>query len=298
MSAGVILGDEACDCCQPEIIVNDQYVIMFFRNNATNIRDIKAVVSYDRGATFTNWISVDDHLWNIMSCPSTGPDARFTGPSTMVSVYKTEVLGEAKIFINEYDLSTGTTVAMVNLAAGTGVSPNYPQIASENGDLAAVWEGQGTDADIFFNWSTTGVAGFDTLNSINITNSVGIQSKPDITYGNGVYHIVWAEGGVGGIKYVQAGEGLTIPENILKDKIVIYPNPVGDLLKVEMDLPSSGNGTIKVLDMNGKLIKEWPFNGMASTNRADFDVSSLSSGAYIVEVTFAGSSWSQELIKK
>ena len=69
--------EQVCDCCQPEIVVSDDYVVIFFRNNASNIREIKGVVSYDRGASFTDWFSVDDHGWYIAGCPSTGPDARF-----------------------------------------------------------------------------------------------------------------------------------------------------------------------------------------------------------------------------
>ena len=64
--AGEIYGDEACDCCQPELIVNEDYVIVYFRNNDNNIRDIKGVISYDRGDVFTDFFSVDDHLWQLM----------------------------------------------------------------------------------------------------------------------------------------------------------------------------------------------------------------------------------------
>src|SRR5690606_33611640 len=76
VDASALLGNEACDCCQPEIVVDANKVMIFFRNNVSNTREIKSVISYDRGATFTDWISVDDHNLVLASCPSSGADAR------------------------------------------------------------------------------------------------------------------------------------------------------------------------------------------------------------------------------
>jgi len=297
VDAGILLGDEACDCCQPEIVANDKYVIMYFRNNASNIRDVKAVVSYDRGATFSNVISVDDHLWSIMSCPSTGPDARIQG-DTMISVYKSEVAGDAKVYLNEYDLALDSSMNTVELSKGSIGNANYPQVAYSGMNMGAVWESLDNSTDVFFNWSTTGSTGFDSLNIMNVTAASGVQSKPDIIYGNGVYHVIWAEGGAGGVKYVQIGEGVNVPENILENAIQLYPNPVENILNIQLEVPTAGLASVNVLDLQGKLVSSRQIMASENVNLMKYDLSTLTSGTYFVEVQFGGYSWTKELIKK
>jgi hypothetical protein len=297
VDAGVLLGDEACDCCQPEIVANDKYVIMYFRNNASNIRDIKAVVSYDRGASFTNVISVDDHLWGIMSCPSTGPDARIQG-DTMISVYKSEVGGDAKIYLNEFDLALDSSLNTIELSVGSLGNANYPQVAYSGSNMGAVWESLDNSTDIFFNWSTSGASGFNSINIINVTDTSGVQSKPDITYGNGVYHVIWSEGGSGGVKYVQIGEGVNVTENILENAIHLFPNPVDDLLNIQMDLPYAGIATLNLVDLQGKLVTTKKISVVENTNKSMLNLSGLNAGSYFIEIQFDGYSWTEELIKK
>jgi hypothetical protein len=297
VDAGAILGNEACDCCQPEIIVNDKYVIVFFRNNDSNIRDVKAVVSYDRGATFSNWISVDDHLWNVLACPSSGPDAVFSDTDIMVTSYRSRTAGVNRVFINEYDLLGDSTIITSELSLGTGVTPNYPQITFSDGNLGAVWEGRGADPDIFFNWSTSGVLGLDSLNILNITDTSGTQSKPDICYGDGKHHIVWAEGGSGGINYVTVSEALSTNEMPIKGEVKVYPNPVTDNVTVSLDLSQADILNVEIVDTKGKLLIVRTLNGSIGENLVRFDVAEMSSGIYFVQIASGGMFWSQKLIK-
>jgi len=298
VDAGTLLGDEACDCCQPEIIVNDKYVIVYFRNNASNIRDTKAVISFDRGATFSNIISVDDHLWNTFSCPSTGPDALFSALDTVISGYKSEVLGEAKIFLNEYDLAADSTLRTIELSIGTGSSPNYPQLSYSNGNLGAVWEGQDGDPEVFFNWSSTGVQGLSPANTINVTNAPGAQTKPDICYGNGEFHVVWAEGGSSGIKYVTISEALSV--NLQEDlpAINILPNPVISDLRLRIESGAAELLTAAIFDSKGAHVCTWaiPKSTNAQIN-FDKDLSALKSGLYFLNITDGNGSTSQKFIK-
>ena len=297
VDAGAILGDEACDCCQPEIVANDKYVIVLFRNNDSNIRDAKAVVSYDRGATFSNWISVDDHLWNVMACPSSGPDAVFSDTDIMVTSYRSRMAGVNRVFINEYDLLGDSTIITSELSLGTGVTPNYPQITFSEGKLGAVWEGRGADPDIFFNWSTTGVSGLDSLNIMNITDTSGTQSKPDICYGNGMYHIVWAEGASSGIKYVTVSEALSTNEMLRAETIKIYPNPTDDNLTVKIELSWPELFNVEVVDTRGALLIKRTISGRAGENIVRLDVEDLSPGIYFIQLTSQGMIGSKKLIK-
>jgi len=231
VTAGEIVGQEACDCCQPEIIVNDDYVIVYFRNNDNNIRDIKGVISYDRGATFTDWFSVDNHQWLINACPSTGPDTRFLNDSTSVTIYKTEETGTGKLFINEYNHNSNTSVVLTEILDlnSTNNSINYPQIDIKNTNIGIVWEAQGQGSDIFINYSSNGVAGLDPQNVQNLTDITGPQLRPDIAVGNAKFHIVYVDATSNGLKYMEVQAVNSIPkhknqfdlETIITNSVVI-----------------------------------------------------------------------------
>lgn len=297
IDAGVLLGDEACDCCQPEIVVNNKFVIVYFRNNAANTRDIKGVVSFDRGATFSSIISVDNHLWNTFTCPSTGPDATFTSSDTMVTVYKSEVLGVAKVFLNEFDVDSDSSLNTLELSVGTGNSPNYPQITYSNGNLGAVWEGQSSDPEVYFNWSRTGVLGLSSVNTINVSNAVGAQTKPDICYGNGKYHVVWAEGGSSGLRYVTIAEAVSVEEVKKQISIRLYPNPVSNDLLFRLEVGIQGVFKAEILSSNGVIMDSWRIAKGEECRVFVRDISDLKKGLYFFELNNGVISTTQKFIK-
>lgn len=257
VDAGVLWTGEACDCCQPEIIVDGSRVIVFFRNNNSNIRDIKAVVSNDRGATFTDMFSVDNHNWLINACPSTGPDARFMGADKILATYRSSVGGTFKVFINEYNLGTDMSDGLVEVSAtsGTNAIINYPQLDYKDGVVGVVWEAAGNGIDTWINVSSSGVAGLDPANAMNISDSTGSQQKPDIVIGDGVFHIVYmdSEGG-NNVKYVQANFTVDVVE--LKNDLVTnaYPLPSKDIVTIQFMNQNQSQFTIELFDMSGKLV--------------------------------------------
>lgn len=220
--AGELVGDEACDCCQAEIVVNESAVIILFRNNASNIRDIKGVVSYDRGNSFTQILDVDAHNWNIQSCPSTGPDGRISSNNMLYSTYKSIENSTGKVFLNTYDLNQSSVVSTINLSEGILNGANYPQLALKNDTLGFVFEGIGTQTDVFFMHSYTGESGVNISNRINLTNASGVQNKPDVAIDNGAFHVVYADGST--LKYVTLGENVGLEDQVLnaKQKCFIY----------------------------------------------------------------------------
>jgi len=285
--AGVILGNEACDCCQPEIVVNDKHVVVFFRNNANNIRDIKAVISYDRGATFTNWISVDDHQWQIMSCPSTGPDARLTDTQNLLSTYKTEVNGGPKVFINDYSLSTNTSLSTIELSSLICPSSNYPQIESSGNNIGIVWEGYANSTDVFFNATRNGISSLDTNNILNLTDQMGVQSKPDISYFNGSYYIVYSD--LSKISLIEVSEALSIMDAPKSESLIIYPNPVKDKLSIKLSATNEEKILVTLFDMNGKIVYK-NFSNSNGGESFEIDISKIPAGLYSIKVSGAESS--------
>ncbi len=289
LAASIIPG-ESCDCCQPEIIVNDEYVIVFFRNNDDNIRDIKAVTSIDRAASFTEWISLDDHNWYIEACPATGPDARFIEDAKVVATYKTEVDDEAKIFLNVYDLEADASTDLVELysATGTGNAINYPQVCYNDEVIGVVWEddSEETSRDVFFNQSSAASLDFNPDNAINLTAFSGVQSKPDITLSNGVFHAVYADVNGFSVYYLQIAT-LNAVEDLKAD---LDAQISTNLNQVMVTYGGENSAQLIVSDVNGKLIQQQ----LITENKTIITTDKWESGVYFITLV----SDDQRLVKK
>ncbi len=88
---------------------------------------------------------------------------------------------------------------------------------------------------------------------------------------------------------VVKGTSTSIKENpYLSENFRIFPNPVTDVLQLEMDLKLGAQGVIQVVDMAGKVVKEqdvWLFEGI---NRVVHPVSDLQSGVYTARLMLGG----------
>jgi hypothetical protein len=265
-------------------------VIVFFRNNDDNIRDIKAVTSIDRGASFTDWISVDDHNWYIEGCPSTGPDAHFLGDSKFVAVYKTEVSGEGKVFLNVYDLETDASTDLVEIYAtsGTASNTNYPQVCYDDGLIGLVWEdgSDGTSLDVFFNSSVSGSIDFNPDNALNLTAIAAVQAKPDITLDNGIFHVVYADAADFSVNYLQIAEANSIDElpTDFAPTVLSTKNQIIIRQQEQLELK------LVITDLNGRLV----FQQTSADHEIVVNTGDWQSGMYIIQL----SSGDQTVVKK
>ncbi len=277
--AGELLKGEACDCCQPELVVNKDYLILFFRNNDNNIRDIKGVVSYDRGLTFTDSLEVDKHQWLINQCPSTGADSRFLGNDTIINVYKSSVSNKNKVFLNAYDVKNNTSISTTLISSETDNNPNYPQLAIDGNTIGAVWEGFGNSTDIYFNFSVNGLKDFNPANIYQLTNASGPQSKPDIAYKNGVFHIVYSDY-LTGNNYIQVSNLVGLNELSPIQSVSIHPNP----LNVSSEKLNFGEQieSLNIYNTAGLLIQSY------SGTYKDIKLSNLTAGTYILKFKVHG----------
>lgn len=286
--------DEVCDCCPPEILVNANYVAIYFRDNESNIRDIKAVFSTDRGLTFSSLISIDEHGWYLLSCPSTGPDARLIDGNHVVSVYKSTVDSEAKVFANKADLNTGLSLETQEIwvTSSPGLSRNYPQLAAESDRLGLVWEelGDGTSIDVFFNVSPTDTLNFDPDVAINLTNQSGVQSKPDIALIDGIFHIVYANSTDGNLYYLQVTESNNVTENAFATPAKIFPSPFTSNFTIQVEEP--GQVDLVIYDIVGQVMLENKVN-----HQLYVETSNWPNGAYLVKLSSSTESTFQKIIK-
>ena len=81
--------------------------------------------------------------------------------------------------------------------------------------------------------------------------------------------------------YTLPSKTLNITDNnSVTNSLKIYPNPVNSILTI--DNPNNGTSEIKVFDMNGKLIKNVPFN--TNDKNISLNVSDIIKGNYVVKI--------------
>ncbi len=70
------------------------------------------------------------------------------------------------------------------------------------------------------------------------------------------------------------------------DGIKVYPNPASTQVNVDLSDVSGSLQTLAIYDMSGRMVSSKNYNGLAHNNIETMDISSLSSGMYLVEVTY------------
>ncbi len=71
-------------------------------------------------------------------------------------------------------------------------------------------------------------------------------------------------------------------------KLAVYPNPTSDYLQVVLDNQELNSATLRVLDLNGRLVAEQNFNVVKGMQELQLSVQNLNEGVYIVNLESAG----------
>ncbi len=70
-----------------------------------------------------------------------------------------------------------------------------------------------------------------------------------------------------------------------QEKTTAYPNPFANQLNVDLEIPKAGEVAIRIYDINGKLVETLLENHLeAGSQSLFFDVTSLNSGMYMLEI--------------
>lgn len=77
--------------------------------------------------------------------------------------------------------------------------------------------------------------------------------------------------------------------------ISVYPNPTTDYLNIKIDANNSSNWDVKVLDMNGRIVRNTTFSG----NAYNMNISEFATGIYTLKlVSDKGEIQNIRIIKK
>lgn len=96
-----------------------------------------------------------------------------------------------------------------------------------------------------------------------------------------------------------AGTGLPVDPNFEEAlKVKVFPNPIEEILSFSVQFHSPSNLKVELLDQQGRVVQRW--EEMTDTNEQSFayDVSSLSSGLYFLQITAEGYQLVRKVVKK
>ncbi len=84
------------------------------------------------------------------------------------------------------------------------------------------------------------------------------------------------------------------PEVVFQDNDFIVPNPVNDVLDIRAKEPVMGMSELLVMDMNGRVLRQWRERDLFHSRSS---VADLSSGVYVLQIRQAGKVSSFKLLK-
>jgi len=87
-----------------------------------------------------------------------------------------------------------------------------------------------------------------------------------------------------------------IPDGLVANSlIVIYPNPVENIITIDLSALPEKNYEVNIFDISGKLVHS---EKTGASEKPAFDVSKLTSGAYFIKMIGANSVYTKTVIKK
>jgi hypothetical protein len=77
---------------------------------------------------------------------------------------------------------------------------------------------------------------------------------------------------------------LTGIEIVNQSDLVIYPNPVKEILRIDFGTPPEGNPVMEIVDLKGRSVMHQQLNNDGSSH-ADVNIQQLKSGIYLLRIT-------------
>jgi len=141
-----------CHCCRLALVTHPREGLMVaFRNDVNDMRDIFLVRSSDQGATFTAPAPIEDYQWTIPACPFNGPSLAFDPAGNLHLAWMTGGNSAGKPLLGA---STGATYKVMyrRMEAGTrkwsaplcvaeGTHPKL--LLTSDGAPVIAWDGDG-----------------------------------------------------------------------------------------------------------------------------------------------------------
>ncbi|MDQ2690821.1 MAG: glycoside hydrolase [Chloroflexota bacterium] len=185
------IGEGACECCQPQVVILDQSVHIAYRslepgNEKGDIRDIVMINSPDAGETFAPVSRVSDTHWYLPACPIAGPslaiyDEKFYAAWMDGRHEPAGVFSRGDIWLASSGDRGSTFSPNVRINPDQEMHHTLPSIAiGPGGRIHIAWEAQARetrDAFLYYTTSDDGGQSFAPLRVIT-DNTDGTRGNP------------------------------------------------------------------------------------------------------------------------
>lgn len=92
-----------------------------------------------------------------------------------------------------------------------------------------------------------------------------------------------------------SAKSMNISTNILYDLLKLYPNPSSKFIHYQLPILENEKGKVRILDVSGKLIKQWKVDSQNTIG--SIDISHYSKGIYLFELNLNnGKSFIKKLV--
>ena len=275
--------DDVCECCPPDLITRNSSVVLAYRNNNNNVRDIWFSQSIDNGNTFSAPADIDPTNWVIFGCPDSGPSLLLSSDDSISACWMSSENNQAMINLSTAHFQAGSVVQHRKLTPSTPntTSQNFPVIAGDNHHKMVVWpeNSQGKTSTRMM-YSHVGAEGLKEFKMKRLDDSTGLNSwgsgpmGPHVSFQNGTFHTVWYNRHTYEVLYKRfdVPNYSTAPGAETID-VAIYPNPASSYLVVQN--PHSGMFTVN--DVSGQSV----LDGKLSSD-GYIDLKNLAPGCYFL----------------
>ncbi len=280
-----VLSGEVCECCPASVsTTSSEEILLAFRNNESNIRDIWVSKSVDGGLSFPEVADIDETDWLLNSCPTSGPQSIISGDS-LFTVYYSAGAGSPNVYLSTLHIPSMQKGIQIEIPTTSGQpqNQNFPRIAGNLDTIGMVWqESQQIGTDVIFAFSTNGTSNLtEELYTVGAGNLS--QNYPDIAYSNGVFHIVYQDQLTQQVWYRKASfEPISNLEHVdLVDiDFQVFPNPASNKVSILSQKPFS-NAFIQVFNSYGQLLMVEE----KVENQIDLDLSIFPEGIYWINIS-------------
>ena len=300
--------DEPCECCHPWIVDGSEgQILVAFRNDLSNIRDIYVARANDDFTRFSPPVRASFGNWQINGCPTTGPVLIQHSSGVWICAYADGRNGTYGIYTSRslddgYEFQDETTVA------DNGRSQNFPALLELiDGRLLIAYQQSREDyqglrimaaisEDAGHSWGDI----FEISDSeASIKLNVGLAAGDD-----GNVFAVWVDTrrDAGDIYFAILSEATPAEErqqNLPQSPVLrgSYPNPFNATTIISFSLPEPQQVTLTVYNLLGRevrtLMDEY---GQAGINHITFDASDLASGLYFYRLQAGESVESRRMV--
>ncbi|SDG98048.1 T9SS type A sorting domain-containing protein [Winogradskyella thalassocola] len=234
------------------------------------------------GASTGVSLTIDDAFDTVNTAGNTSPDPSLPFPDTAA---RDSFFGETSTFSGSLEPTGGFIL--------TGLDPSkyyaFSIFASRNGvsdNREAQYTVVGSTTEIVtLNSSNNTTETADVLNiQSNSSGEITLTAEPgpNNTNGSGFYYL-------GAIEMITSDTSLSTSDFKLEQMLSVYPNPVADILELNINLEEKSKLNIEIFDINGKSVAAL-FNGEQDAGNFQFNwerslsKSQISTGMYFLKI--------------